>query len=143
MNTELRTTASRARDEVTGAFYLQGVETTTFDVTNVFGSGAGDPLTPDGHKSIYYEAEIRFAFAARADDDKLDYGEVFPFRLWVWKLTEDGAEAEVWLTWQDFIGDDAPGGEYGWDALLRAGVNRMRRARSERQIPAPVRVGAP
>lgn len=143
METEQRTTATCIRDEASGAFYLQGVEETTLNKTNVFGDGDFVPVTPELKRRISYEAEVAFAFEVRADDDKLDYSDVFRFRLWSWSLTEGGAEAELLLSWQDFNGGDPPGAEYGWDQLLRAAVNLLRRARSERQTGARVQVGAP
>lgn len=143
METEQRTTVTRIRDEASGAFYLQGVEETTLNKTNIFGDGDFVPVTPERKRRIAYEAEVAFAFEVRADDDKLDYSDVFRFRLWMWSLTEGGAEATVLMGWQDFNGDDPPGAEYGWDQLLRAAVDRLRRARSERQPVRSMQVGAP
>ncbi len=146
MESEQRTTVTRIRDEASGAFYLQGVEETTLNRTNVFGDGDFTPVAAK-RRRLSYEAEVEFAFEVRADDDKLDYSDVFRFRLWSWSLTEGGAEggaeATVLMGWQDFNGDDPPGAEYGWDQLLRAAVDRLRRARSERQTGARVQVGAP
>lgn len=142
MEAEHRTTAKRIRDEASGAFSLQGVEETTLNRTNVFGDGDFSPVAAK-RKRLSYEAEVAFAFEVRADDDKLDYSDVFRFRLWSWSLTPDGAEAELLQDWQDFNGDDPPGAEYGWDQLLRAAVDRLRRARSECQMMKSEQVGAP
>jgi hypothetical protein len=142
MEEEQRTTSTRERDEPSGAFYLQGVEETTLNKTNVFGDGDFVPVAAT-RKRLSYEAEVAFAFEVRADDDKLDYSDVFRFRLWMWSLTSDGAKAEILMGWQDFNGDDPPGAEYGWDQLIRAAVDRLRRARSERQMMKSEQVGAP
>lgn len=126
-----RSTAHVVVHEPTGTLFLQGREEFTPRSANIFGSRDFNPVCGHFDKKIEYEAEVSYRYSETADDDGSDHSEVYGFRIWGWDITPQGASARLMFgDWEYFQGDDPPGADYGWDALLYEAVHQLREARA-------------
>lgn len=91
MSGEFSETVAAVWDEAAGRWRLRGREQATAQGANVFGNGDFEPVGAARDKRVVFEAQVKFCFSGDADDDRMDYGETFQFRILQWGIRDERA----------------------------------------------------